>query len=147
MVTVVKPTTVNTAVLPEVFSEALQTDLAAQRGANLVDVSPWKALLDAVVVLTRQLRMHGYYPEKVLVAIKTAVCDAAVPLVSDDLATEIVRDAAQSCIRTYFEPEIDRGSPVATARRGVTVPPGAATPGAMLSSPHSNTVLTPRSRS
>src|ERR1051325_8955274 len=98
MVTVVRPTTVNTAVLPEVFREALQTDLATQRNATAVEVSPWTALLDAVVVLTRQLRTHGYYPEKVLVAIKSAVCDAAVALVSDDLAAEIVRDAAVALV-------------------------------------------------
>jgi len=94
MVTVAKPTTVNTSVLPEAFREALQADLAAHRNGTAVDAS-WMTLRDAVSVCTRQMRIHGYYPEKVLVAIKSAVCDAAVPLVAQELVTEIVRDAAQ----------------------------------------------------
>ena len=108
MVTVVNQTTVNTGVLREVFRGALQADLAAQElGTLAVNPSSWMTLHDAVSVCTRQMRMHGYYPEKVLVAIKSAVCDAAVPLVAEELVTEIVHDAAQSCITSYFEPAIN----------------------------------------
>lgn len=126
--TVANPTTVNTDVLPEAFREALRADLAAQRSVT-PDASPWLTLHDAVAVCTRQLRMHGYYPEKALVVIKSAVCDAAVPLVADDLMTEIVHEASQSCITAYFEAEIDQRGSASGPERTVRVPPWVETPG------------------
>jgi hypothetical protein len=94
-----------------------------------MEASRWLTLRDAVTVCTKQMRLHGYYPEKVLVAIKSAVCDAAVPLVAQDLVSEIVHHAAQSCITSYFEPEVDRTSAAAIAPRPVIMPPTIKTPG------------------
>ncbi len=124
-----KPTTVNTAVLPQAFREALQADLAEQHNATTAEPSRWTTLRDAVAVCTRQMRTHGYYPEQVLVAIKSAVCDAAITVVAEDLVTEIVHDAAQSCIRAYFEPDIDQRVSVDGPPQGVRVPTGVETPG------------------
>src|SRR5689334_765695 len=129
ILTVTKPTTVNTGVLPEAFREALQVDLAAQRDAAPMEASQWLVLRDGVRVCTQQMRLHGYYPERVLVAIKSAVCDAAVPLVAQDLVNEIVHDAAQWCIAPYFELEADRAGTVAIAGLPVRFAPSARTPG------------------
>jgi len=128
MTGVAKPTTVNTEVLPAAFRDALQTDLAARGAATAPDASPWTTLRDAVAVCTRQLRMHGYYPEKVLVVIKSAVCDAAVPLVAEDLVPEIVHQASQSCITAYFEPEIDQRGSASGLGLAVRVPTWVETP-------------------
>ena len=129
MLTLSIHTTVNTDVLPGAFREALLADLAAQGTVTAVDASRCLKLRDAVSVFTKQMRMHGYYPEKVLVAIKSAACDAAVPLVPEQLVTEIVQDAAQSCIGAYFEPEIDPRNKAGAAPFPVRIPHGAETPG------------------
>jgi hypothetical protein len=139
-------TAVNTAVLPQAFSEALQADLSAQYdrmqlesvssdgttppGHSAIASSPWMTLGVAVRVLTRQMRMHGYLPEKVLVAIKSAVCDAAVPLVSNEVVARVVQEASQTSISAYFEPEIESRELPASAAR-VSVPTGVETPGSI----------------
>lgn len=127
--TVAKTTTVNTDVLPEALREALQADLAAQGTRTGLDASPWMTLHDAVTVCTRQMRAHGYYPETVLAAIKSAACTAAVPLVAEELVSEIVHDAAQSCISAYFEPEIDPQNKAGATPFRVRIPHGVETPG------------------
>ena len=141
-----KQTTVNLGVLPQAFTGALQTDLSAQydreeidrwlseggtppRNGSAVIPSHWSALGDAVGVFTRQMSMRGYYPENILVAIKSAVREAAVPLVAEQLVEGIVRDAGQSCITAYFEQEVDQRNAAAAAQSAVAVPQGVKMPG------------------
>lgn len=118
--TVNKTSTVNFGVLPRAFRDAILADEAAS--------TQWATVRDVVFVCTRQLRSHGYYPEKVLVAIKTAVRYAASELISEKAVEDLVSSAAQSCIAFYFDvaenasrETQDRGGPVAIPR-GVTTP-------------------------
>lgn len=151
-----KHTAPNVDVLPDAFREALQADLTARYNADETDWvgdSPaqaghgilvpecWSALDDAVVVITRQMRRHGRYPEDVLVAIKSAVREAAVPLVPEHLIRDVVGGAAQSCISTYFEPEVRQSTPTA-ARPRVILPPDVEAPAQ--STPRSAPVPTTR---
>ena len=151
-----KHTTYNVGVLPDAFREALQADLTARYNADETDsvgdsvpqaghgiLVPefWSALDDAVVVITRQMRRQGRYPEDVLVAIKSAVREAAVPLVPDHLVRDVVGSAAQSCISTYFEPEVKQSTPAAT-RPPVILPPDVQAP--TQSSPRSAPIPTTR---
>ena len=150
VVTVGKPTAVRTDGLPQAFSEALQADLSAQydreeldrwlsdgaigpREQSTVAPSPWKSLGDAVALITRQMRMHGYYPEQVLIAIKSAVRDAAVPLVAEHLVKDIICASGQWCITAYFEPQIDGREGDLAAPPGVLLPRNVQAPGAVRS--------------
>ena len=125
-----RPTTVNIGVLPPAFKAAIKADVAAS--------SEWTTLHDAVTVCTRQMHMHGYYPETVLVAIKTAVRYAAARLLSQEVTDEIVSIAAQFCIAAYFETSQETNE-TAVDRPGVAIPRGVKTPGSNeLPSSHAN---------
>ena len=93
--TVKKTTTVNFGVLPRAFRDAILADEAAS--------TQWASVRDVVFVWTHQLRSQGCYPERVLVAIKTAVRYAASELVSEKAVEDLVSSAAQSCIERYFD--------------------------------------------
>ena len=116
-----QPKTVNLSVLPQAFRDAIRADLTAS--------SQWVTLHDAVTVCARQMRAHGYYPEKVLVAVKSAVGVAATRLLPEQIAEGVVSDAAQACITAYFEPEILAVGRVAGGQPPVVLPTGVETPG------------------
>ena len=136
-----RKTRVNCDVLPEAFSQALRADLSVQYDREEMDrwlseggliprnggalTAPSRTnLADAVDICTSQMKMHGYYPETVLATIKSAVRDAAVPLVAEHLVKDIVADAAQWCIAAYFEPRISaRGTPSYAGLRGSELKP------------------------
>lgn len=140
-----RQTKLDLGVLPKAFSEALQADLSERydreeadrwlggdvRTPASVSTPRWTALGEAVWVVTRQMKMHGYFPESVLIAIKSAAREAAVPRVAEHLVRDIVADAAQWCISAYFEPAIDQRAPADAARGAVTVPSGIETPGTL----------------
>lgn len=131
--TVNKPTTVNLRVLPQAFRDAIKADLAASTG--------WTTLRDAVSVCTRQLRAHDYYPERVLVAIKSAVTEAATHLVHEKAADEIVTIAAQFCIAAYFDTLDVPTADAVSDRPPVAIPRGIKTPGTSeLPNSHANGV-------
>ena len=143
------PVRVNTAVLADAFRYAILSDLSAEhdeeeldrwlseasvhQSGNTATTPKWATIRDAVIACTRQMRVHAYYPESVLVAIKSAARIAADGLVLPQLVNELVSDAAQTCIATYFEPEMERKSTL-TSSGGVVIPLGARTPGGNLPS-------------
>lgn len=124
-----KQTTLDLGVLPKAFSEALQADLSERydreeadrwlggevRTPASVSTPRWTALGEAVWVVTRQMKLHGYLPESVLIAIKSAARDAAVPHVAEHLVRDIIADAAQWCIQAYFEAATAQEDPAAFA--------------------------------
>lgn len=116
-----KTTTVNFGVLPQAFRDAI---LADEAGAT-----QWTTVRDVVFVCTRQLRAHGYYPEKVLVAIKTAVRYAASEILSEKATEDIVSSASQFCIAFYFDVVENRASETHDQRVPVAIPRGVVTPG------------------
>ncbi|HET9635208.1 MAG TPA: hypothetical protein VFP26_04690 [Gemmatimonadaceae bacterium] len=120
--TVNKTTTVNFGVLPQAFRDAILADEARS--------TQWTTVRDVVFVCTRQLRAHGYYPEKVLVAIKTAVRYAASEVLSEKATEDIVSSAAQSCIDFYFDVVENGGGETHGHRMPVAIPRGVTTPGA-----------------
>ena len=135
-----RQTSVNLGLLPQAFREALIADLSAEYGAE--QMHGWlnedsvihlgaklngSVLRDAVVVCTRQMRQHDYYPEQVLVAIKSAVREAAIGLLADSTVNDLICEAGQSCIDAYF----DSQSPAEAnppAQQGVRLPRNAKVP-------------------
>lgn len=67
----------------------------------------WEALRPiehcAVADYSRQMRKIGHYPEKVLVAVKSAVRDIATPIGLKPTVDALVTQAAQWCISAYFD--------------------------------------------
>lgn len=141
----IRQTALDLGVLPKAFSEALQADLserydreAADRGLGgdvrtpvSVSTPRWTALGDAVWVVTRQMKVHGYLPESVLIAIKSAAREAAVPRVAEHLVRDIIADAAQWCIQAYFEAaaaQQDLAAFATPTSRVVAIPSGIETP-------------------
>jgi hypothetical protein len=116
-----KTGTVNFGVLPQAFRDAIVADEAGS--------TQWTTVRDVVFVCTRQLRAHGYYPEKVLVAIKTAVRYAASEILSEKATEDIVTSAAQSCIAFYFDIGENGASETHEDRMPVAIPRGVKTPG------------------
>lgn len=74
----------------------------------------------AVAEYTRQMRNLGHYPEKVLIAVKSAVRDVATPVIRKPVLDTLVRDAAQWSIAAYFDTNLEKGNrPILTARDAV----------------------------
>jgi hypothetical protein len=78
-------------------------------------VPPWTdlsrdALRDSVTEYVRNMRARGIFPEKVLVAVKSAVRTAATAAIPHADVEQLVADAAQWCIAAYFTvPQEGRG--------------------------------------
>lgn len=134
----------NPVVPPDRFASAVLSDLLRQYDPEEVDwwrskgftpclddnaqsSSPWKIVEEAVFACTRDLRDRGYYPEAVLAAVKSAMRQAAAPLVPAQAVTNLIRKAAQACIAAYFEPP--NRFEAASERPPVSIPRGASTVG------------------
>ena len=87
-------------------ARAVQAAVAAERTAHQEDPSPVTALATlqfAVAEYSHEMRRLGHYPEKVLVALKSAVRDVGTPIGFKPRVDALVRDAAQWCITAYFD--------------------------------------------
>ncbi len=101
-------------------TDSPESQLAAieRAASNAIRSEPDRrgTLQRAVADYTLQMKGMGEYPEKVLVAVKSAVRNVAAPLIRksclDDLVRDdLVRDAAQWSIAAYFDTHIEDGQP------------------------------------
>jgi len=80
--------------------------LLLQRSAEQEDSLPVPALATlrfVVAEYSHEMRTLGHYPEKVLVALKSAVRDVGTPIGLKPMVDALVTAAAQWCITAYFD--------------------------------------------
>lgn len=87
-------------------ARAVRAAIVAERSAQEEDSSPVAAVATlqfAVAEYSHEMRRLGHYPEKVLVALKSAVRDVGTPIGFKPRVDALVTDAAQWCITAYFD--------------------------------------------
>ncbi len=91
--------------------EAAGASGSAPADDDSLSVAHRRKLQCAVAEYSQQMRDLGHYPEKVLVAVKSAIREVAAPVTRKPVLDAMVHDAAQWSIAAYFDTNVDGGTP------------------------------------